>query len=148
MTSHAALDVALDLARERLVQCERALAAANAALQDANSKLVVLETYAGDYLQRMRATVASDIPTMLNTRAFVAKLNVAVDAQRNEHLRLEKMAAVAQENWKEARKRERSIEILKERRATQHEQRVARSEQKQSDEFAARSARERAAEGL
>jgi flagellar FliJ protein len=144
--SAASLQVALQAARERAELAERALSAAAAAEREAAGKLEVLSRYRDEYLSKMHGTGASSIAMLLNARAFVAKLDRAVEAQHGERERLARLLAAAQDAWREARRRMKSVEILLDRRAAEEDKRAAKREQKLSDEFAARAARIAAAQ--
>ena len=141
MARHDSLAIVLEAATEQLAQAERMLAAANAREREGAGKLEVLRGYRGDYTGRLRATTSGSVADLLNMRAFLDKLETAVGAQDGECARLASETAAAQAAWSEARRRVKSIELLRARRAAEADKKLARSEQKMADEFAARAAR-------
>jgi flagellar FliJ protein len=145
MAAQTAIDIALSLARDRRSQAEQLLAAAQARARQASEQCTLLTRYRDDYQRRLHGNTqgagAMDVRMLMNNRAFVARLDLAVEAQRQESTRLETELVEAQRQWTEACRHEKSIEILLARRAAAATLRANRAEQKLSDEFAARAVR-------
>lgn len=143
MKNNRPLMIALDMSRERRESAEAAMAAAARLLRDAEEKLQLLHRYHSDYLGKLRQTGSTSVSSLANSRAFVAKLEMAVTAQAEDVERCRETAGSAKVAWQEASRRVISLEVLIKRREQAEALKGARAEQKQSDEFAARSARQK-----
>lgn len=113
-------------------------------LAQAQAQLELLRGYARDYERRAQATLTQgiDMAAQNNLRAFAAKLQQAIDAQRLEVQRRSDALAAADEELRQAHKRVKSMQALAERRLADARQALARHEQKAQDELA-QSGRER-----
>lgn len=119
-------------------------AQAAAGLVQANAQLEVLCGYARDYERRAQATLTQgvDMAAQNNLRAFTAKLQQAIEAQRLEVQRRTAALAAADDELQQMQKRVKSMQALAERRLADARQLLARREQKSQDEIA-QSARDR-----
>jgi flagellar FliJ protein len=133
-----ALGAALKLAAERHAAAEKLLAQAHARVNDARKTLDTLTHYRGDYANRWRTLTQADSAALANFRRFLHKLDEAIGAQQQEAQKSADGLHAAQHQWNETRRRNRSLELLIERRHAVVLQRERKLEQKSSDEFAAR----------
>ncbi len=119
-------------------------AQAATSLAQAQAQLDVLRGYARDYERRAQTTLTRgvDMAAQNNLRAFMARLQQAIDAQALEVQRRTAALAAADEELQQMQKRVKSMQALAERRRADARQRLARHEQKTQDEIA-RSARDR-----
>jgi flagellar export protein FliJ len=119
-------------------------AQAAAGLAQAQEQLEVLRGYARDYERRAQTTLTqgTDIAAQNNLRAFTARLQRAIEAQRLEVERRAAALATAEDELRQMYRRVKSLQALAERRRAQTRQKIARREQKALDEIA-QSARER-----
>jgi flagellar export protein FliJ len=119
-------------------------AQAATSLAQAQAQLELLRGYARDYERRAQTTLTQgiDMAAQNNLRAFAAKLQQAIDAQRLEVQRRSDALAAAEEELRQAHKRVKSMQALAERRLADARQALARNEQKTQDELA-QSGRER-----
>jgi flagellar export protein FliJ len=119
-------------------------AQAAAGLAQAQEQLEVLHGYARDYERRAQTTLTqgTDIAAQNNLRAFTARLQRAIEAQRLEVERRAAALATAEDELRQMYRRVKSLQALAERRRAQTRQKIARREQKALDEIA-QSARER-----
>lgn len=113
-------------------------AQAAASLAQAQAQLEVLRGYARDYERRAQTTLTQgvDMAAQNNLRAFTAKLQQAIEAQRIEVQRRTAALAVAEDELQQMHKRVKSLQALAERRRADARQRLARREQKTQDEIA------------
>jgi flagellar export protein FliJ len=119
-------------------------AQAAAGLAQAQEQLEVLRGYARDYERRAQTTLTqgTDIAAQNNLRAFTARLQRAIEAQRLEVERRAAALATAEDELRQMYRRVKSLQALAERRRAQTRQKLARREQKALDEIA-QAARER-----
>jgi len=119
-------------------------AQAATSLAQAQAQFELLRGYARDYERRAQTTLTQgiDMAAQNNLRAFAAKLQQAIDAQRLEVQRRSDALAAADEELRQAHKRVKSMQALAERRLADARQALARNEQKTQDELA-QSGRER-----
>jgi flagellar export protein FliJ len=113
-------------------------AQAAAGLAQAQEQLEVLRGYARDYERRAQTTLTqgTDIAAQNNLRAFTARLQRAIEAQRLEVERRAAALATAEDELRQMYRRVKSLQALAERRRAQTRQKIARREQKALDEIA------------
>lgn len=139
MSRSDALTAALSIAADRQKSAEEAMAAAQRRHADADATLASLESYCRDYRNRMTGVALTDISMLLNFRGFIAKLELAIDAQRAECVIRRREADESGVVWRETLKKVKSLERLIASRAERVRLVENRRDQKQSDEFATRS---------
>jgi flagellar protein FliJ len=107
-------------------------------LMQARGQLDTLKAYARDYDRRAQATLTQgcDIAVQSNLRAFVAKLERAVEQQGQEVQRREKIVAAADAELTQAQRKLKSLQALDTRRRDGERQVAERREQKTMDELA------------
>lgn len=140
MKRSPALDVLIRLADESRDAAAGSLGAAVGAAQTAEQKLELLRQYRDEYAARFQADVSTGLTAsgFCNFRAFIDKIDTAIDGQRDL---LQKAAGdidVARDAWREAARRQKSFATLATRGDRQAQTRESRLQQKQSDEHAGR----------
>lgn len=135
---HAELAMLIELAVTSRDAAAARRAQAAASLAQAQAQLEVLCGYARDYERRAQTTLTqgADMAAQNNLRAFCARLQQAIEAQRLEVQRRAAALAAAEEELAQMHKRVRSLQALAERRAADARQAAARREQKTHDELA------------
>jgi flagellar export protein FliJ len=135
-TANLAMLIELAVTSRDAAAARRAQAAAS--LAQAQSQLDVLRGYARDYERRAQTTLTQgvDIAAQNNLRAFTAKLQQAIDAQRLEVERRAAALAAADEALQRMQRRVKSMQALADRRLADARQTLARREQKTQDELA------------
>jgi flagellar FliJ protein len=113
-------------------------AQAAAALEAARQQLLTLQGYAADYAQRAQAAFAQggDIAAQTNLRSFAAKLDKALEQQRNEIIHREQLLNAAEHEFNDAQRKLKSMQALQVRSAEQARAVAQRREQKLVDELA------------
>jgi flagellar FliJ protein len=104
-----------------------------------------LDGYREEYESKL-AEVARAGMTMLERRnydAFLGTLGTAIDQQQAQVTSLDKALEAARSQWQLKKQKLASFETLEKRAMDAEKKRVERTEQRASDEFAARRARER-----
>ena len=149
MATRFPLQALLDLAGERLEAAQRRLQALEAERRQSAARLEELEGYLAEYRERLKGQLAQgmDPPRLRDYRAFLARLALACDQQR-EDLRVRETAwSAAREAWLEARRRRRAFEALEQRYRANEARREARADQRAQDDYAQRLMLERAGDG-
>ena len=125
--------MARDTAAARLAQLEQQA-------QQARDHLRTLVGYADDYAQRLQARVGDELDpaAQSNQRAFLARLRVALEAQQREVGAREQASLAARGELATCQRKLKSLETLTERRVQEELQRLARHEQRHTDEAAQR----------
>lgn len=113
-------------------------AQAAAALEATRQQLMTLQGYAADYAQRAQAAFAQggDIAAQTNLRSFAAKLDKALQQQRNEIIHREQLLKAAEHEFNDAQCKLKSMQALQARGAEQARAVAQRREQKLVDELA------------
>lgn len=137
----SALELAIAMAAQKHLASERALGNARNRLRSAESTYTTLETFRGEYASRLRSATHFKKDTLGNYHRFLGKLSMALDSQKNDVDSAGQAVAQQQSAWFASLQRLKAMELLRSRRAATAQTRLKRQEQKQSDEFAARSAR-------
>lgn len=141
-TSELAMLTELAVTSRDAAAARRAQAASS--LAQAQAQLETLRGYLRDYERRAQATLTRgmDMAAQNNLRAFTAKLQQAIEAQRLEVERRTAALAAAEAELQQMHRRVKSMQALAERRHAHARQLLARREQKTHDELA-QSGRER-----
>ncbi len=136
----ATLQTLIEQARTRCEAAQQRLAAAQRALVGAQTHLRVLQQYEREYLQRSRAQPGAecDPSAQHNQRAFLSRLNVAVQTQTRECETGERMLAAARDELAVCQRKYKSLETLAKRQHEERQRSLARNDQKNTDEFAQR----------
>jgi len=134
------IDVLIRMADESRDAAAGTLGAAVGAAQTAEQKLQVLQQYRDEYAQRFQSGVSQGLTAsgFCNFRAFIDKIDAAIDGQRHLLQKASGDIEVARDAWRDAAQRQKSYTTLATRDRKQEQARESRLEQKQSDEHAAR----------
>ena len=134
------LDVLICLAGESRDAAADSLGAAVGAAQTAEQKLELLQRYRDEYAVRFQAGVSAGLTAsgFCNFRAFIDKIDAAIDGQRDLLQKAASDIDVARDAWREAAQRQKSYTTLVARDDRQAQACEARQQQKQSDEHAGR----------
>lgn len=137
----SALDLAIDMASEKHAASEKALVNARARLRSAESTYSTLNAFRGEYAARLRGVTQFNKDALGNYHRFLGKLETALDSQKSDVKQASEAVVQQQSEWFCTLRRLKAMELLRNRRAATVQNRLKRQEQKQTDEFAARSAR-------
>ena len=138
MAAPATIAVLLELAQRQVDAAATRLADVQRQRREAERQRDLLRQYQGEYFERQRDLTSLDVPTLANFTAFLGNLETAVAQQETNLHNLEARVSAALQHWEEARRHQRSVELLAERRAATVRQAEGRREAKQHDELAAR----------
>ncbi len=140
-SARSALDLAIDSAAEKHEASEKALGEARRRLRTSQATYSTLDNFRGEYAGRLRGVTRLTTSTLGNFHRFLGKLGQALDSQLNDVNQAGQAVTQGQQAWSATLQRLKAMELLRERRAAAAQLRERRQEQKQSDEYAARSAR-------
>lgn len=134
------LDVLIRLADEGRDAAAGSLGTAVSAAQTAEQKLALLENYRNEYASRFQDGTNGGLTAsgFRNFRAFIEKIDAAIEGQRELLQRATVDMDVARTAWRDAAQRQKSYATLASRDRKLDREREARQQQKQSDEHAGR----------
>ena len=137
------LDTLIELAERRCDDAARLVAREIAAHRSVEQKTRVLEQYRAEYVTRQPSGAKgdTDTTTLRNFSGFLDKLDDAVAQAVRETSDCMARLSRAQAAWNDAKRTLEGYEALARRNADRAALRERRVEQRQQDEFAARSAR-------
>ena len=140
MAQPFSLQPLLELMQTRTDEATRALGKLIAAEQSQRSRLQMLEQYREEYAQRLRESIAQGITrlVMLNYQDFLARIDEAIEQQRQTVLNSEQSTRAGQEHWKQQNKQLKAIDTLSQRHDARERYRENKQEQKLQDEFSTR----------
>ena len=140
MAQPFSLQPLLELMQTRTDEATRALGKLIAAEQSQRSRLQMLEQYREEYAQRLRESIAQGITrlVMLNYQDFLARIDEAIEQQRQAVLNSEQSTRAGQEHWKQQNKQLKAIDTLSQRHDARERYRENKQEQKLQDEFSTR----------
>jgi flagellar FliJ protein len=135
------LKVVQDLAIKASDDAALRLGQLNAEVARQEQKLEMLIQYREDYRGRVRGTLNRDVHTAawMNLQQFVAKLDEAIEQQRSACAAAKAAVARGQADWQEKQVKVKAFDKLEQRHDAVLAERTKRSEQRATDEFAARS---------
>ncbi len=139
------LTTLIELASGELDDAQRALGIAQRAATDAENATQSLIQYRDEYRSRLTTSAQAGLSgaNWRNFQTFIDTLDAAVEQQRRVQAAAQHKLDIARATWMEKRRKMTSYEALAER-ARQREQAVlARREQRESDEHAAKIVRMR-----
>ena len=137
----SALELAIASAADRHQASEQALGKARNRLRTSEATYATLDSFRGEYANRLRGLTRLETDALGNYHRFLGKLGHALHSQKNDVDQAGVAVEQSQHNWFATLQRLKAMELLRDRRAAAEQLRLNRLEQKQSDEFAARSAR-------
>ncbi len=144
MPTNPSLNLVIRVSTERRDSAALALAASRRQTDDAQRKLEMLSRYHHEYVARMNGGMedgGTDPVRIANTRAFIDKLEQAIAQQQREVVACESHLSVCFHLLTDKEKKLKSLETLHDRRASEAGRAESRREQKRTDEFGARAAR-------
>lgn len=141
MAQQSAIATLIELAEKDADEAAKVLGKAISAHEDTISKLNLLLQYRSDYEAKLQNMAAGGltISQFSNFNAFIAKLDEAVNGQQMVVRDAERRVELAKANWQAIEKRRLSYQTLKNRADTAQQQKEAKRDQKQTDDFASRS---------
>ncbi|SMP71344.1 flagellar export protein FliJ [Noviherbaspirillum suwonense] len=140
MADISALNTLIELATTEVDDAAVRLGRAVRAVEEAKQKLDLLSGYRDDYAQRFQNTMATGFTPMAyrNFQGFMDKLDQAINGQqqlvRDAEWRVEQERGA----WRESERKRISYDALATRARTAADQKIAKRDQKQTDEQAAR----------
>lgn len=139
MTKPFPLKPLLDLSRSRLDDVTRELGQLIAREQEGARKLDMLQSYRSEYEARFRDAARNGIgvEAWRNYSAFMARIDEAIAAQHNHLEQSQRQTVAGKELWAHQRNRVKAFDTLENRHHALERGRLARTEQRLSDEFAA-----------
>jgi flagellar FliJ protein len=143
MANASALETLIDLAQRESDACAKRLGVALKAVDDGEQKLQMLLGYRDDYANRLDAAQMAGITPFAyqNFVAFLAKLEQAIDGQREVLKHARAKADMEKKAWQESERKRLSYRTLNERAAAQALALESKRDQKMMDDHAARTAR-------
>ena len=140
MVQPFSLQPLLDLMQTRTDEATRTLGKLIAAEQSQRSRLQMLEQYREEYAQRLRENIAQGITrlVMLNYQDFLARIDEAIEQQRQAVRTSEQSTRAGQEHWQQQNKQLKAIDTLSQRHDARERYRENKQEQKLQDEFSTR----------
>ena len=140
MPQRLPLDTLTDLARTRTDDAARRLGALQSAQLSASQQLEMLLRYRQDYDNQLQALMRQGVPaaTLRNYQAFLGTLDNAIEQQRAIVLQAAHRLDHGRDDWRHQKRRLNSFDTLAERVRQQDLMALAKREQRDSDERAAR----------
>ena len=140
MKSNATLNFLLEQAKELYESRTRELGLATQKRDQETHKTNMLQNYLQQYHDRLRSGSKNGITVadLINFQGFIAKLQDAFELQKRALFMSERHLDLSKEQWREANRKMKSLEILLERRRKVAELAELRREQREMDAFAAR----------
>jgi flagellar protein FliJ len=144
MANQASLDLVIHVSTDRRNGAALGVAGSRRQTEEAQRKLTMLSQYLNEYAARINGdhgTATTDPTRIANARAFVEKLEAAVSQQGRETAACQTHADACSRVLVAEERKLRSLELLREHRAREAGRAEGKREQKRTDEFAARAAR-------
>lgn len=141
MNKPFALQTVLELMQRRADEATLQLARLIASEQDAATKLKLLADYREEYAQRFQTAAQNGLTPQQwrNFQDFLGRLDDAIAQQQQAVAQSKRNTAAGQAAWQSQQVRLKAIDTLSVRHERSETIRIGRQEQKQVDEFAARS---------
>jgi flagellar export protein FliJ len=133
-----ALQLMVEVSETAAERAAQQLASANRELDQARSRLSLLERFHGEYQSRFTQALAAGTYASLiaNYRAFLAQLSRAIEEQQRVVAQFDLSRGKRELDWRKQQHRVKSFELLVQRAEAERAQIAARSEQNQTDERA------------
>jgi len=144
MSKPFSLQPLLGLMQTRTDEATRRLGKLIAEERSAQSRLELLEQYREEYSQRFRESSQNGMSPLAwrNFQDFMARIDEAIGQQRGIVATSRENTAAGQAHWQAQNTRLKAIDTLSDRHQASERYREGKLEQKQQDEFAARSQRQ------
>lgn len=142
MTKTSALDTLIELALTATDEAAKKLGLAIRASDDASQKLTLLTQYRDEYAARFQSGTSKGLSASdyRNFRGFIDKLDSAIASQTDVVRQAQHRVGQERAAWQESERKRLSYDALATRAQQKELLRQTRREQKETDEFAARSA--------
>jgi len=140
MAIKSPIDTLIEIAEKDTDEAAKKLGKAIRYHEETIAKLNLLMQYRDDYDLRFRENAAKGISAVQygNFMNFLGKLDSAVDGQRLVVKEAELRIETAKRNWQTSEKKRLSYNTLDQRAKSSLQQKEAKRDQKQTDDFAAR----------
>ena len=140
MTQPFTLQPLLEIMQDRTDEATRRLGQLIAAEQNAKSRLLMLEQYRDEYIQKLRDAIAQGVTQLVlrNYQDFLGRIDEAIMQQGLAVKNSEHQTASGQEHWKAQNKRLKAIDTLSQRHDNRERLKENKHEQKLLDEFTTR----------
>ena len=140
MAIKSPIDTLIEIAEKDTDEAAKKLGKAIRYYEETIAKLNLLMQYRDDYDLRFRENAAKGISAVQygNFMNFLGKLDSAVDGQRLVVKEAELRIETAKRNWQTSEKKRLSYNTLDQRAKSSLQQKEAKRDQKQTDDFAAR----------
>jgi flagellar FliJ protein len=145
MSKHLPIKTLIDLAQEELEAATKRLGKLTQERDEIETQLNSLVTYRDEYHARFTASAqeGTTAQTLRNFQAFVDTLDSAITQQRGLLVAANKRLEAAKPEWRLKKQKLGSYEVLAARGEAVQAKQDARNDQRDSDEYAARSLRMR-----
>ncbi|MBB5400638.1 flagellar export protein FliJ [Paraburkholderia youngii] len=146
MSKHFPIKTLIGLAQDDVDAAAQRLGRAQRERNDVEAQLDALVQYRNEYYARFTESAQSGMPAgnMRNFQAFLDTLDAAIEQQRNVLAAASARVEMAKPDWQRQKQKLGSYEVLQARGEAAEAKVAARREQRDADEFAARSLRMRA----
>ena len=140
MANKSPIDTLIEIAERETDGAAKKLGKAIRYHEETIAKLNLLTQYRDDYDIRFKENAAKGISASQygNFLSFLSKLDSAVDGQKIVVKEAERRITAAKDQWQASEKKRLSYNTLDQRAKAAIEQKEAKRDQKQTDEFAAR----------
>jgi len=141
MTKPFSLQTVLELMQTRADDATQMLARLIASERNAKDKLDMLQKYRDDYASKFRLAAQNGLSPgeWRNYQEFLNRLDEAIDAQSRAVALQAQRTASGQSHWQQQRMKLKAFDTLSERHYASENALELKREQKNQDEFAARS---------
>ncbi|RZF28013.1 flagellar export protein FliJ [Paraburkholderia sp. UYCP14C] len=145
MSKHFPIKTLIGLAQDDVDAAAQRLGRAQRERNDVQAQLDALVQYRNEYYARFTESAQSGMPAgnMRNFQAFLDTLDAAIEQQRNLLAAASARVEMAKPDWQRQKQKLGSYEVLQARGEAAEAKVTARREQRDADEFAARSLRMR-----
>jgi flagellar protein FliJ len=146
MAKHFPIKTLIELAQDDVDAAAQRLGKAQRDAADAKAQLDALVRYRDEYHARFTNSAQSGMPAgnMRNFQAFIDTLDAAIEQQRKLVNTANSRVEIAKPDWQRNKQKLGSYEVLQKRGESAEAQQLARREQRDADEYAARILRMRA----
>jgi flagellar FliJ protein len=146
MAKHFPIQTLIGLAKDDVDAAAQRLGRAQRERNDVQAQLDALVQYRDEYHSRFTASAQGGMPAgnMRNFQAFIDTLDAAIEQQRNLLNAATARVEAAKPDWQRQKQKLGSYEVLQARGEAAQAKTVARREQRDADEHAARILRMRA----
>ncbi|MFZ6732535.1 flagellar export protein FliJ [Undibacterium sp. Ji42W] len=140
MALKSPISTLIEITEREVDDAAKLLGKAIRAHEDTEKKLSLLQQYRDDYAERLQDGAAKglNVSQYTNFLSFLAKLDSAIDGQKQVVMDAEHRIVMAKTEWQASEKKRLSYDTLQNRAQTVQQKKEAKRDQKQTDEMAAR----------